>query len=147
MVPQDFVGVWRCLQLRVEVGHDRDDVFGHPLSSLRIAFGRGAVDHLLHHAPVCGESQFFFCCVVFKCHVDDVGFCGFAPMASCGAVFRGCGGGAKRGNGVQKLVRFLSVEQVSAFSGYELLQIEGLVVGNVFCLVQRQGAFGQGQHV
>lgn len=39
---------------------------------------------------------------------------------------------------------FLSVEQVSAFSGYELLQIEGLVVGNVFCLVQRQGAFGQG---
>ena len=74
MVPQDFVGVWRCLQLRVEVGHDRDDVFGHPLSSLRIAFGRGAVDHLLHHAPVCGESQFFFCCVVFKCHVDDVGF-------------------------------------------------------------------------
>ena len=48
---------------------------------------------------------------------------------------------------VQKLVRFLSVEQVSAFSGYELLQIEGLVVGNVFCLVQRQGAFGQGQHV
>lgn len=42
---------------------------------------------------------------------------------------------------------FLSVEQVSAFSGYELLQIEGLVVGNVFCLVQRQGAFGQGQHV
>ena len=48
---------------------------------------------------------------------------------------------------MQKLVRFLSVEQVSAFSGYELLQIEGLVVGNVFCLVQRQGAFGQGQHV
>ena len=72
-------------------------------------------------------------------------FCSCGLLWGCFLRMRGRG---KEGKWcVQKLVRFLSVEQVSAFPGYELLQIEGLVVGNVFCLVQRQGAFGQGQHV